>query len=217
MLAQPAPPTLVRSWPHQLWTASPSKGWVRGLPYSSCIYVILHNTYIRTYIHDYIYVLCLAHLFFSPVPSYSPTSFQVTDRHSSSITVQWGAVDCIHRNGDITGYSVRYGVQGSGSTQTESVSGGATTEATIFGLTHSTTYEIEVAAVNSAGIGVYSEPLTVETSVAGESRQMRAVLLWLLVPYIPYSIRCLCQIPGSGSLQPQLCGPHYSGGCYGWQ
>ena len=87
---------------------------------------------------------------------------------SSSITVQWGAVDCIHHNGNITGYSVRYGVQGSGSTQTESVSGGATTEATISGLTLSTSYVIAIAAVNSAGTGVYSEPLTVETSVAGE-------------------------------------------------
>ena len=62
---------------------------------------------------------------------------------------------------------MRYGVQGSGSTQIESVSGGATTEATISGLTSSTSYVIEVAAVKSAGIGVYSDPLTVETSVAG--------------------------------------------------
>jgi len=47
------------------------------------------------------------------------------------------------------------------------VSGSATTNATISGLTPSTSYVIEVAAMNSAGIGVYSEPLTVETLVAG--------------------------------------------------
>ena len=76
---------------------------------------------------------------------------------SSSITVQWGAVDCIHRNGDITGYSVRYGVQGSGSTQTVNVSGGGATMRLISGLTASTQYSIEVAAVNSAGTGVYSD------------------------------------------------------------
>ena len=98
-----------------------------------------------------------------PVSSAPPTSVGTSDVTSSSITVQWGAVDCIHRNGDITGYSVWYGVQGSGSTQTESVLGGATTEATISGLTHSTTYEIEVAAVNSAGTGVYSNSITAET------------------------------------------------------
>ena len=39
-----------------------------------------------------------------------------------------------------------------------SVSGGSVTETTISGLTPSTTYSIEVAAVNSVGIGVYSDP-----------------------------------------------------------
>ena len=79
-----------------------------------------------------------------------------SDVTSSNITVQWGTVNCIQRNGDITGYSVRYGVQGDGSTQTVSVSGGDTTETTISGLDSSTNYTIEVAAVNSAGTGVYS-------------------------------------------------------------
>ena len=83
---------------------------------------------------------------------------------SSSITVQWGAVDCIHRNGDITGYSVRYGVVGSESTQTVSVSGGDATEATISSLMPSTSYEVAVAAVNSMGTGNYSSELSVQTS-----------------------------------------------------
>ena len=102
--------------------------------------------------------------YLSPAPSAPPTSVSTSDVTSSSITVQWGAVDCIHRNGDITGYSVRYRVQGSGSTQTESVSGGATTEATISELQPSTNYSIEVAAVNSAGTGVYSDSLSALTS-----------------------------------------------------
>ena len=80
---------------------------------------------------------------------------------SSSITVQWGAVDCIHHNGDITGYTVRYGVQGSVSTQINNGIGAAATMTTISGLMPSTTYSIEVAAVNSAGTGVYSTPLIV--------------------------------------------------------
>ena len=98
-------------------------------------------------------------LIFPPAPSAAPTSVSVSEVTSSSITVQWGAVDCIHRNGDITGYSVRYGVQGSGSTQTESVSGGGATQTIISGLTASTEYSIEVAAVNSAGTGVYSNTI----------------------------------------------------------
>ena len=95
-------------------------------------------------------------------PSAAPTSVSVSEVTSSSITVQWGAVDCIQRNGDITGYSVRYGVQGSG-TQTMSVSGGGATMTTISGLMPSTNYSIEVAAVNNAGIGLYSAVITVVT------------------------------------------------------
>ena len=93
-----------------------------------------------------------------PAPSAAPNSVSVSEVTSSSITVQWGAVPCIHRNGDITGYSVQYGVVGSESTQTMTVSGASVN---ITGLVESTTYTIEVAAVNSDGIGVYSEPLII--------------------------------------------------------
>ena len=58
---------------------------------------------------------------------------------------------------------MRYGVQGSGTTQIVNISGGATTEATISGLTPSTSYSLAVAAVNSAGIGVYTDLLNVTT------------------------------------------------------
>ena len=62
---------------------------------------------------------------------------------------------------------MRYGVQESGSTETESVSGGGTTMTSIYGLTHSTTYSIEVAAVNSAGTGDYSPVIIKETAESG--------------------------------------------------
>ena len=89
------------------------------------------------------------------VPSAAPTSVNVLPNvTSSSITVQWGAVDCADRNGDITGYSVQY--TGDESTQTMSVSGGDVTKATITGLTASTTYSVRMAAVNDAGTGPLS-------------------------------------------------------------
>ena len=72
-------------------------------------------------------------------------------------------MNCIQRNGDITSYSVRYGVQGSKSTHTTSVSGRATAEATIFELNAATTYLVEVAAVTSVGPGEYSIPITAST------------------------------------------------------
>ena len=79
-------------------------------------------------------------------------SVRVLVANSTTITVQWGMVPCIHQNGPITGYSVRYGVIGSGNTQTVPVSGASQTETTI----SSTTYSIQVAALNVVGIGVYS-------------------------------------------------------------
>ena len=97
----------------------------------------------------------LLHAFLS-APSTSPTCVSVSEETSSSITIQWGAVDCIRQNGNITGYTVRYGVEGNGSTQTVNVSGGEATQTIISGLTPSTNYSIEVAAVNSVGTGVYS-------------------------------------------------------------
>ena len=98
-----------------------------------------------------------------PAPSAPPTSVSVSEVTSSSITVQWGPVDCIHRNGDITGYSVQYWEVGSVSTQTMPVSGGSATETTISGLMSSTAYSVQVAAMNSAGTGPYTSPLMIET------------------------------------------------------
>ena len=98
----------------------------------------------------------LLHVFFVLAPSTAPTCVSVSEVTSTSITVQWGEVDCIHSNGDITGYTVLYAVQVNGSIQTVSVSGGGSTQTIISALTPSTNYSIEVAAVNSVGTGVYS-------------------------------------------------------------
>ena len=85
---------------------------------------------------------------FSAAPSASP-SIRTTIT-STTITVQWGAVDCIHRNGHITHYLVRYGVQGSAEGGRIEVTG---TQTTISELTPSTIYTIDVTAVNNAGSG----------------------------------------------------------------
>ena len=87
-------------------------------------------------------------------PSAAPSSVTATDVTSSSITVQWGEVPCIHQNGDITGYSVQYEVMGSGNTMTMAVDGADTTETTIESLSPNTIYNITVAAVNTEGTGV---------------------------------------------------------------
>ena len=95
-------------------------------------------------------------------PSAAPDPVSVSVLNSTAITVQWEMVPCIHRNGDITGYSVQY--TGGGSTQTISVSGDSIGGmVTISGLSPATMYRVEVAAVNSADTGVYSSPMMITT------------------------------------------------------
>ena len=92
-----------------------------------------------------------------PAPSAAPTNVRMTGVTSTSITVRWQKILCIKRNGDITGYIVRYG------SETQSVSGGSVTETTISNLTPSTTYNIEVAAVNDADTGPFSSSISIMT------------------------------------------------------
>lgn len=82
---------------------------------------------------------------------------------SSIITVQWGAVDCIHRNGETTGYLVQYWEIGNRSIHAITVSSGSVFVTTLSNLTPSTSYFIKVAAVNSAGVGVFSDPVMGKT------------------------------------------------------
>ena len=100
-----------------------------------------------------------------PAPSAAPSNVRVTGATSTTITVQWVMVPCIDRNGEITGYSVRYREMGSESTQTMSVS---EREVTIQGLPSSTNYSIEVAGVTGMNlIGTYSSATPGQT--IGES------------------------------------------------
>lgn len=76
---------------------------------------------------------------------------------TSSITVKWGPVPCIERNGIITGYLVNYGYG------IENVTEGNSTETLLSNLTPSTSYNVRVAAVNDAGIGVFSNDMIIVT------------------------------------------------------
>ena len=96
---------------------------------------------------------------------------EVLVENSTAVTVTWGPVDCVHENGKITHYSVRYREvdsskhdSGGSGVNNEMVSGdpsGGMT--TISGLTKETVYTVEIAAQNTAGIGVYSNPKSFQT------------------------------------------------------
>ena len=100
---------------------------------------------------------------FFAVPSAAPTLIYTHEFTSFSVTLRWDSVDCIEQNGNIRGYSLRYSAEESETIKTVYVSGGATTKTTIYGLNPSTKYFIEVAAVNSAGTGVYSTTIIITT------------------------------------------------------
>ena len=94
------------------------------------------------------------------VPSAPPSPVRLSVSSITSITVQWGSVECRHRNGEITGYVVRYGEEGSseGVRSVQMVSGDSSGGMiTISGLTKERVYTVGVAAVNSAGSGEYND------------------------------------------------------------
>ena len=92
----------------------------------------------------------------------------VSSVNSSSINTSWGEVPCQHRNGEITGYVVVYRkVLGRGNGERRQTQEGMVMvnvqTATIGNLDPLTEYSVMVAAVNSAGTGMFSEPVIAVT------------------------------------------------------
>ena len=100
------------------------------------------------------------HLVLSTVPSAPPTSVSVTDVTPHSFTVQWGPVDCIHRNGDIIGYLVQYEMD-TFRVAYEDINGRMIH---LSSLNASTSYAIMIGAFNNAGSRVFTDQHTVFTS-----------------------------------------------------
>ena len=81
------------------------------------------------------------------------------------MTVQWKPVPCIHRNGNITGYSIRYYKQGREEEEHQNFTIPAdNTTVSINELQPSIKYKIEVAALNSAGTGIYGSIISLTLS-----------------------------------------------------
>ena len=81
--------------------------------------------------------------------------------NGSSITVSWREPNCRDVNDvRVTGYRIRYGEFSDTQQTTLNINSGTTMAFTISGngLTPFTDYFIEVAAVNSRGVGTFSQP-----------------------------------------------------------
>ena len=98
----------------------------------------------------------------STVPSAPHAGLTAFNVAPTSFSVQWETVPCIQRNGDITGYSVRYGVLGNGGVETPTMVGSDVLMTNLTGLVPDTSYVVQVAGVNGQGVGVYGE-ITVTT------------------------------------------------------
>ena len=106
---------------------------------------------------------------YSPAPSAAPVDLTFLSATSSSITLQWKAVPCIHQNGNITGYMIEYEEvddENEAPSMNKSIVGDQKemTTGSITGLRPLTHYDIRVAAVNSAGIGPFTSSSNASTS-----------------------------------------------------
>ena len=99
----------------------------------------------------------------STAPTGAPDGVSEVSVAANSITVQWGEVPCLHRNGDITGYIVEV-TRSEMVVATVNVNGGSAREATVSGLNPSTEYTVTVAAVNSVGTGPFSDDISITTA-----------------------------------------------------
>ena len=89
---------------------------------------------------------------YSSAPSAPPGDITVVDRTLFNITISWQPVHCVHRNGKITGYVIKYQEIDSEEMMVGGIMGN---NYTLTGLQSLTTYLIQVAANNTVGIGVF--------------------------------------------------------------
>ena len=85
----------------------------------------------------------------APTDSPMPREGAVT---AISITIQWGEVPCLDRNGVITGYIIEAIISAT-RIRSVNVNDGSAREATVTELNPSTAYTVSLQAVNSAGSG----------------------------------------------------------------
>ena len=122
----------------------------------------------------------------STAPSAGPASVTAGTVTANSITVQWEEVPCLHRNGEITGYTVVARISGVDDI-TEFVNGDARS-ATVSGLEPSTQYTVLVAAVNGAGT---SEPTSIMVETGGELVYINHCLC--PCAWEGYCVQCMCR------------------------
>ena len=121
-----------------------------------------------------------------PAPTSRPEMLRAVEISTTSITIAWDAVNCTERNSNITGYVVRYTPSSTSGNDSVMVAGrgDAGGMVTIDGLTPSTQFSIQVAAVNRDGsVGVQTTSLSVNTLSSGELHMPVLQSSGMMCPY----------------------------------
>ena len=100
--------------------------------------------------------------YYAGPPNGAPLLQPVVTINSTAIRLSWEEVNCTERNGVITGYIVQYSIDG-GLQSTINITN-ITNNTVINGLVKFRSYVISVAAINTIGIGPYSNKKNVYTS-----------------------------------------------------
>ena len=96
-------------------------------------------------------------------PAGIPTGVRSTTLNSTSITVMWDRLSCVDHNGEITGYRIQYGITTLSTTVNITGTSASDRTFTASGLVPLTTYMFRIAAVNSDGVGPYSNTESFDT------------------------------------------------------
>ncbi|MCX6808129.1 MAG: fibronectin type III domain-containing protein [Candidatus Berkelbacteria bacterium] len=99
----------------------------------------------------------------SPSLLAAPTNFGLSDSGTDYISLDWSAPTPSNDYSAITNYNVQYRETGTDS-WTDHITGWTGTSVTISGLNSGTLYDFQVQALNAAGGGSFTDPLTYTTS-----------------------------------------------------
>ena len=113
-----------------------------------------------TYLLTYLFIYLFIYVFFFLVPSDPPGSVRVLSPDTSTITVSWTQIRKDSLNGILQGYMVFYRIFDVGNYSKITV-GPSVLQATINdSLSYTDVYEVRVAGITRAGVGVKSNPLS---------------------------------------------------------
>lgn len=107
---------------------------------------------------------------FSLAPSGPPSGFVGSARSSSEIITQWQLPAEEHRNGHILGFILRYKLYGYNVTPwtIQNITNQEQRNFLITDLITWKDYDVQIAAYNDKGVGIFTEGLKIKTKEGGE-------------------------------------------------